>query len=52
VIDTQTGDITHWLRIEGVVTELYDVISMPGIKRPSMVGFRSQEIRRTVSIEQ
>lgn len=52
VIDTRTGDITHWLRIEGIVTELYDVIAMPGIKRPSMIGFRSQEIRRVVSIEE
>ena len=51
VIDTRTGDIVHWLRIEGVVSELYDVIALPGIARPSMIGFRNQEIRRTVSIE-
>ena len=51
VIDTRTGDIVHWLRIEGVVSELYDVIALPGIVRPSMIGFRNQEIRRTVSIE-
>jgi hypothetical protein len=51
IIDTKTGDIAHWLRIEGVVTELYDVIALPGIKRPSMIGFRSQEVRRMVSIE-
>lgn len=51
VIDTSTGDIVHWLRIEGVVNELYDVLALPGIARPSMIGFRNQEIRRTVSIE-
>jgi uncharacterized protein (TIGR03032 family) len=51
VIDTRTGDIVHWLRIEGVVKELYDVIGLPGISRPYMIGFRSQEIRRTISIE-
>jgi uncharacterized protein (TIGR03032 family) len=51
VIDTKTGDVAHWLRIEGVVKELYDVIALPKIKRPSMVGFVSQEIRRTVSVE-
>lgn len=51
VIDTRTGDIVHWLRIEGIVTELYDVLALPGIGRPAMIGFRSQEIRRTVSIE-
>ena len=51
VIDTQTGDAVHWLRIEGVVKELYDVITLPGIKRPMMIGFRQQDIRRTISIE-
>ena len=52
VIDTRSGDIVHWLRIEGVVSELYDVIALPGVIRPSMIGFRSQEIRRTVSVEE
>jgi uncharacterized protein (TIGR03032 family) len=52
VIDTKSGDIAHWLRIEGVVSELYDVLALPKITRPSMIGFRNQEIRRTVSIEE
>jgi uncharacterized protein (TIGR03032 family) len=52
VIDSKSGDIVHWLRIEGVVRELYDVIALPKITRPSMIGFRSQEIRRVVSIEE
>jgi uncharacterized protein (TIGR03032 family) len=51
VIDTETGDVAHWLRIDGVVKELYDVITLPRISRPMMVGFRQQDIRRTVSIE-
>src|SRR4029077_12650839 len=52
VIDTKSGDIAHWLRIEGVVTELYDVLALPKITRPSMIGFRNQEIRRAISIEE
>jgi uncharacterized protein (TIGR03032 family) len=51
VIDTETGDVAHWLRIQGVVAELYDVVALAGIKRPMMIGFRQQDIRRTVSIE-
>ncbi|HEY8144646.1 MAG TPA: DUF4915 domain-containing protein, partial [Kofleriaceae bacterium] len=51
VIDLKTGDIAHWLRIEGFVSELYDVVALPGVVRPSMIGFRSDEIRRTISIE-
>jgi uncharacterized protein (TIGR03032 family) len=52
VIDTRTGDIVHWLRIQGVVNELYDVIVLPKLARPSMIGFRNQEIRRVVSVEE
>ena len=51
VIDTRTGDVAHWLRFEAVITELYDVITLPGLARPMMIGFRNEEIRRTVSIE-
>jgi len=51
VVDLKTGDIAHWLRLEGIVSELYDVVALEGIARPSMVGFRSDEIRRTISIE-
>lgn len=51
IIDLTTGDVAHWLRLEGFVSELYDVVVLPGILRPSMVGFRSDEIRRTISVE-
>jgi len=34
-----------------VVNELYDVVALPGFKRPMMIGFRQQDIRRTISIE-
>lgn len=49
VIDLASGDIVHWLRIEGVVNELYDVAVLPK-RTPSLIGFRSSEIRRFVSI--
>ncbi|WP_293751661.1 TIGR03032 family protein [Limnohabitans sp. Rim8] len=51
VIDLRTGDTVHWLRIEGVVTELYDVITLPGVKRPMALGFKTNEIGRVLSIE-
>ena len=40
----------HWLCIEGVVEELYDVVALPGACRPMAIGFRSDEIRRVISI--
>jgi len=51
VFDLATGDMAHWLRIEGVVRELYDVAVLPGTRRPSALGFRTDEIDRTISIE-
>ena len=50
VIDLRTGDIVHWLRIEGVVAELYDVVILPKTRRPMALGFKTDEIRRAISI--
>ncbi len=49
-IDLRTGDIVHSLRIEGVVEELYDVAVLPGVRRPMAIGFKTDEIRRVVTI--
>ncbi|MCA9122138.1 MAG: TIGR03032 family protein [Planctomycetaceae bacterium] len=50
VIDLRSMDIVHWLRIEGIVAELYDVVVLPNVMRPMLLGFKSDEIRRTLSI--
>jgi uncharacterized protein (TIGR03032 family) len=50
VIDLRSGDIVHWLRIEGIVTELYDVAVLPGMRRPMAIGFKTDEIRRIVRV--
>ena len=50
VIDTVTGDVVHWLRITGVVTELFDIAVIADANKPSLIGFRSDEIRKVVSM--
>ena len=50
VIDLSTGDVVHWLRLEGIVQELYDVVALPGVKRPMALGLKTDEIRRTLSV--
>jgi len=50
VIDLRTGDAVHWVRIEGVVSELYDVVTLPGIRQPEALGFRTDEIRRVLRV--
>lgn len=45
VVNLDTGDVEHSLEIDGAVQELYDVASLPGVKRPMIIGFRTEEIR-------
>ncbi len=53
VYDLGSGDMVHWVRIEGsVVRELYDVAWLPGIRRPSIIGFRTDEVKHVISIEE
>ncbi len=49
VFDLRTFQTPHWVRLGGVVRELYDVGVLPGVVRPMAVGFQSDEIRRYIS---
>ena len=51
VIDLKSGDIVHWLRIDGVISELYDVIALPGVMRPMALGFKTDEISRYLTTD-
>ncbi|MBA5778247.1 TIGR03032 family protein [Stappia sp. F7233] len=51
VVDLRTGDVAHWARLHGIVTELYDVAALRGVRKPMMVGFKSDEIRRLISVD-
>lgn len=50
VIDLRSGDIVHWLRLEGMAEELYDVVVLPAVRRPMALGFKTDEIRRVVNM--
>ena len=50
VVDLERGDAVHWLRIEGVIEELYDVAVLPGVRRPMALGFKTDEIRRMIRV--
>jgi hypothetical protein len=40
------------LRIERVVDELYDVLTLPGVKGPMALGFKTDEMNRVLSVEE
>ncbi len=52
VVDTRTGDTVEWLRIEGVVRELYDVAVIPGVRNPAAIGLVTDEVQRVISIDE
>jgi uncharacterized protein (TIGR03032 family) len=52
VVDLASGDMTGWVRIEGVIRELYDVAALPGVRRPSLIGFKTDEVNRIISLEE
>lgn len=51
IVEMRTGDIVQWIRLEGAVTELFDVCVLPGIRRPSATGFLTSEINSLITIE-
>ena len=46
IIDLRTGDCAEWLRLDGQVSELYDVAVLPQVQRPMAIGFKTDEIER------
>jgi uncharacterized protein (TIGR03032 family) len=50
IIDLKTGDVAHWLRVEGLVRELYDVAVLPQVARPMALGLKTDEIQRMIAI--
>ena len=51
IFDIERGEMLAWVRIEGVVRELYDVAVLPNVGRPSLVGFKSDQVRYLISID-
>jgi protein O-GlcNAc transferase len=51
VIDLTSGGVVHWVRLEGVVTELYDVQVLPRVQRPMALGFQTDEIARLLTLD-
>ncbi len=55
VMDLASGRIVHWLRLGGIVRELYDIALLPGgpdgaaPKRPMLVGMAQGQINRLIT---
>ena len=52
VIDLRSGDISHWLKVENEVTEIYDVAALTGALRPMALGLKTDEIERLIVLDE
>ncbi|TRD15539.1 TIGR03032 family protein [Palleronia caenipelagi] len=52
IVNLKTGDLEHWLRIGGLIAEIYDVVALPGIRHPHLVGLQKDDIRFIINPEQ
>ncbi|HXO10142.1 MAG TPA: DUF4915 domain-containing protein, partial [Solirubrobacteraceae bacterium] len=48
IISLDTGAIVQWLLLEGPMYELFDVIVLPGVRRPSALGLLTNEIEHMI----
>ncbi len=51
IVNTTTGSATDWIRIEGIIDELYDVAFLPGIRAAMAIGILGPEIQRMISVK-
>ena len=51
IVDLANGDIVEWIRLEGGITELFDVAAMPGIRCPMAIGPGTPEVQTMISFD-
>ena len=51
VIDLRSGEIAEWMLIEGLFREIFEVMALPGVRRPQSVGLLSDEIQAAVRFD-
>lgn len=49
VVDLDSGAVVHWLRFASQVEELFDLVVIPGARRPRALGLQDDDIERLVS---
>jgi uncharacterized protein (TIGR03032 family) len=51
ILNLASGDIVEWIRLEGDVSELFDVAAIPGVRWPIASGFLNDEVHRLYTYE-
>ncbi len=48
IIELATGNVVEWLFVDGPMRELFDVVALPGVRRPMALGLVADDIRKAV----
>ena len=51
IVELATGNIVEWIRLEGGVTELFDVQVIDGVRHATATGILNDDIQRFVTFE-
>ena len=51
IVNLASGDIVEWIKLEGGVSELFDVQVLPGVRWPLATGFLKEEIQKLYTFE-
>ncbi len=49
IINLVTGDTVEWIRLDGHITELFDVTAMPGVRCPMSIGPANPDMQATIT---
>jgi hypothetical protein len=51
IVNLASGDIVEWIKLEGGVSELFDVAVLPSVRFPIATGFLNEEIHKLYTFE-
>lgn len=49
VIELSSGRLLHWIRLGGIVRELYDIAILPAARRPMLIGLQQSQFNRLIT---
>ncbi|MCC1494329.1 TIGR03032 family protein [Cognatishimia sp. F0-27] len=52
IVDIDTGNVVHWLRFVHTIEELFDVLILPGVRQPEIIGFQGDAIGSLVVVSE
>jgi uncharacterized protein (TIGR03032 family) len=52
IVDLASGGIVEWIKLDGFITELFDVVAMPGVACPMSVGPETLAIRSSIAFDE